>query len=295
MAHSHNHEDRASPADSIRIAFFLNVVFTIIEIVGGILTNSVAILSDALHDLGDSLAIGFSWYASKLGNKKSTPRFSYGYKRLSLLAAFLNSAVLIGGSIFVISRAVPRLIQPEHVNVPGMFVIAIFGVLINGWAVLKTRKGKTINEKVISLHLLEDVLGWVAVLVVSIIMMIKDVHILDPILSLVITLYVLWNAFGKLKESLVIFLQGVPSSYDLAELEKKIISLGQIETVHDTHIWSLDGQHHILSTHIVVAPELSLTEVFQIKCRTKKFLNELEIDHVTIEMEQLTEVCEREE
>jgi cobalt-zinc-cadmium efflux system protein len=293
MSASHDHNP-SSPTTHISTAFFLNLLFTVIEIVGGLLTNSVAILSDALHDLGDSVAIGFSWYASRVAQKKRTARFSYGYQRFSMLAAFFNSLVLITGSILVLSRAIPRLIQPEHTNAQGMLGLAIFGIVINGLAVLKTRRGKTINEKVISLHLLEDVLGWIAVLVVSVVMMVRDIHILDPILSIVITLYVLWNAFKRLKESLLIFLQGVPASFDILELEKKIMGVGQIQAVHDTHMWSLDGEKHILSTHLVVEPKLTLNEVFKIKCQVKKFLKGAGVDHATLEIEQLAEECERE-
>ncbi len=167
MAHNHDHHHHHHDTGNLKVAFFLNLAFTLVEIVGGLYTNSLAILSDALHDLGDSLSLGLSWYFQKLSKKGRTSSFSYGYKRFSLLGAVVNSIVLVVGSIIILSKAIPQLFNPSQANAEGMMYLAILGIVVNGAAVLKLRKGESLNEKVITLHLLEDVLGWVAVLIGS--------------------------------------------------------------------------------------------------------------------------------
>ena len=181
------------------MAFFLNLVFTIIEIFGGILTNSVAIVTDAVHDLGDTVTIGFSWYLEKISKKKRTKDFSYGYTRFSLLAAIININVLVLGSVFVLKESIERLISPEPCNAEGMMALGVLGVLFNGAAVLKLKKGHSENERVVMLHLLEDVLGWVAILIGAVVMYFADVPILDPILSISIACYILYGASKNLK------------------------------------------------------------------------------------------------
>src|SRR5574344_1135248 len=190
MSHSHNHTQGGN--NNIAVAFFLNFSFTIIELVGGLITNSVAILSDALHDFGDSISLALAWYFDKLSRHTPNARYSYGYKRFALLGALINAVVLLVGSLFVIYECVLRMIHPQPVVVQGMFWLAILGVVINGIAVLRTRKDAGVNERVVSLHMLEDVLGWIAVLIVSVVMLFVDVPILDPILSVCIALFVLY-------------------------------------------------------------------------------------------------------
>ena len=188
MGHHHHHHSHSS--GNIKTAFFLNFGFTILEIIGGILTNSIAILSDALHDLGDSISLGIAWYLDNFSKKDSTSRYSYGYRRFSLLGALINSLVLIGGSLFILSEAIPRILNPEEAHAPGMIAFAILGVIVNGAAVLKLKDDKSMNAKVVAWHLMEDVLGWVAVLIVGITLLFVNLPVLDPILSILITLYV---------------------------------------------------------------------------------------------------------
>ena len=183
MSHHHSHSNGTNIAN-IKIAFFLNLFFTVFEIIGGYLTNSVAIAADALHDFGDSLSLGLSWFLEKYSLKGRSQKFSYGYRRFSLLSALINSLVLIIGSAFVLWHTIPRLFHPQSVNVKGMLLLAIGGILINGIAVLKIRnKNNSLNEKTVSWHLLEDVLGWVAVLIISIVNSFKEIAILDPLLD----------------------------------------------------------------------------------------------------------------
>ena len=192
MGHDHHHgHHHQHDTKNISTAFFLNLAFTIIEIIGGLMTNSVAIMSDALHDLGDSLSLGLAWYFQKVAKKGRDKTFSYGYKRFSVLGAMINAIVLVVGSVFILQETIPRLWQPETPNVQGMFWLAILGIVVNGAAVLKLQKGTSLNEKVISLHLLEDVLGWAAVLVGSVLMYFFDLPIIDPLLSIGIAIFIL--------------------------------------------------------------------------------------------------------
>ncbi|MEZ4948541.1 MAG: cation diffusion facilitator family transporter [Saprospiraceae bacterium] len=205
MGHDQHHHDHST--GNLKVAFFLNIGFTILEFFGGIYVNSVAIMSDAIHDLGDSLSLGTSWYLQNKSKQEADHKFSYGYRRFSLFGALINSLVLIVGSVIIIKEAIERIISPESTDANGMLWFAIVGVLVNGYAAWKLSSGKTMNERVVSWHLLEDVLGWVAVLIVAIVLQFKDIQYLDPALSLLITLYILWNVVIRLKETLFLFLR----------------------------------------------------------------------------------------
>lgn len=289
MEHSHHH-DHAT--ENIRTAFFLNVIFTIIEIVGGLLTNSVAILSDAVHDLGDSISLGLSWYFQHLSQKKRDDTYSYGYKRFSLLGAIITSIILLVGSVFIISEAIPRLINPEQIHVEGVMVLAILGVLVNGAAILKLRKGRSLNEKVVSLHLMEDVLGWVAVLIGSVVMYFYDLPIIDPILSLGIALFILFNIYKNLKQSFQIVLQAIPKNIDLGKVTDLLTSMGQVHSVHDCHIWSMDGEYNVFTAHVVLYENYDINTLEKIKADIKECLKQEAISHITIEFENVdNELC----
>lgn len=294
MGHNHDHHSHHTSTKNIKRAFFLNLGFTIIELVGGIYTNSLAILSDALHDLGDSLTLGLSWYFQKLSGKGATKNFSYGYRRFSLLGAVVNSIILVIGSIFIIKQAIPRIINPEQADAKGMMLIAILGVIVNGMAVLNLKKGKTINERVVMLHLLEDVLGWVAVLIASIVMQFFDVPILDPILSLLIAGFVLFNVYKNISESLRILLQGTPKEISLEDIKKRLSAFNEIENVHDCHLWTMDGEYNILTLHIVLKDkETSLASNASFKKQLRKLLHdEFNLEHITLEFEFLGQECE---
>lgn len=286
--HSHHHH---SETRIIGFAFFLNLFFTILEIIGGFLTNSIAIISDALHDFGDSLALGLSYILQKLSSKESDQHYSYGYRRYSILAAVINSIILMTGSIFIVRAAIPRLIHPVRPNAEGMIIFAVFGILVNGAAVLQLRKGKTMNIRVVSLHLIEDVLGWVAVLIVSIVLLFTDFYILDPILSILISCYIFYHVVINFRQTLKIFLQVVPSDIDTTELKKKFLAIDKVQSVHHTHVWTLDGVNHVLTTHVVVDQNTSQEEVIAIKSELKHIAYDMHCEHVTLEIEYSKEDC----
>ena len=199
--HSHHYDE----SSNIALAFWLNFCFALIEIAGGILTNSVAIIADAIHDLGDSLAIAFAWVASKVAKKQPTERYSYGFRRWSLLSALISGLILLSGSAWVLSEAIPRLWQPQLPHTGGMFALAILGIAINGFAVLRLRRGKTQNEKILSWHLLEDVLGWVAVLIGAVAMYFTGWAWLDPALCIGFSVFILFNVLKNLRQTLSLF------------------------------------------------------------------------------------------
>jgi cobalt-zinc-cadmium efflux system protein len=290
MGHDHHHHHHNESGKNLKIAFFLNFGFTIFEIIGGFYVNSVAIISDSVHDMGDTLSLGTAWYLDSKSKKGATSTFSFGYARLSLLGALINSMVLIIGSVFVIYSAINRLMYPEHSDASGMLIIAIIGILVNGYAAYKMSTGKSLNEKVVSWHLMEDVLGWVAVLIVSIVLHFKDIQYLDPLLSLLITLYIMWGVFKRLKETIMVFLQAVPNEINLKEIEAAILTIENVNSIHETHIWSMEGEHHVFSAHIILTPETTVSQIDTIKLEIRSLISIHDFKHVTIETE-LNEEC----
>lgn len=278
-AHHHN------TSENIRTAFFLNLGFTLFEIIGALWTNSLAILSDAVHDLGDSFSLGMAWYLERYAQKGEDQRFSYGYRRFSLLGALINSIILILGSFFVLAQAVPRLIEPEGVNARGMVLFAIVGILVNGLAVFRLRGSKSMNARVVAWHLLEDVLGWVAVLIVGLVLIFFDFPRLDPILSVLIALYILYNVIRNLRQTIGLFLQAVPESVEIVQIKDKLRKVEHVLSTHHTHIWSLDGEHHVLTTHVVLDEAISKDDVLCVRADIKETLAAYDFSHITVEIE----------
>lgn len=293
--HSHHHDHHHGDVKNIKTAFFLNLGFTIIEFIGGMLTNSVAILSDAVHDLGDSISLGLAWYFQKVAKKPRSKEFTYGYKRFSLIGAVINSVILLVGSVLILVHAIPRLFNPQQPHVEGMLILAVLGVVVNGLAVLRLRKGTSINEKVVSLHMLEDVLGWLAVLVGAGIMYFVDAPFIDPLLSIIIALYILFNVYRNIRQSLRIILQGSPVDIDLAEVKQSILSVDGVEGVHDLHAWSVDGEYNVMTVHVVLLKPITMEEQQQLKLRIREKLYAQGIQHCTIEFERAGEECSMEE
>ncbi len=296
MPHEHSHPHPGSHRDdqvkeNITFAFWLNTAFALLELVGGLLTNSVAVLSDALHDFGDSLSLGLAYYFHKKSAKKRDDFFSYGYKRFSLLGAFINAMVLVIGSVFILQEAIQRLARPEQANAKGMFILALIGIVVNAVAMLRLRSGNSINERVVSLHFLEDVLGWVAVLIGSVVMIFVNVPVLDPVLSMLIAGYILFNVYKNLRRAFRIILQGIPENVDVEEIKTKIRSIPGITDVHDMHTWSMDGHYNVMTLHLVLQPSIPLAELEHLKHEVRHQLQHLNIQHLTIETEFADQPC----
>ena len=280
-----------SPAKNIKLAFFLNVGFTLIEFIGGILTNSTAILADAVHDLGDSFALGQAWYFESLAGRKGSNRYTYGFRRFSLLGALISTLFLLLSSFYVLSEAVPRIIDPEHSNAQGMVILAVIGIVVNGYAMLKLTGERSINVRTVGTHLLEDVLGWVAILIVAVILLFKDIPILDPILAILITLYILSNVVKNVRAILPIMLQAAPEKIDINTVSKQISKIEHVKTVHHVHIWSLDDQHQVLSAHLVADINLDSKQYAEVKLKVRELIEEYGFYHSTVEVELPEETC----
>jgi len=286
--HDHSRDHSSS---RIRWAFFLNLVFTIIEFVGGWLTNSTAIMADAVHDLGDSLSIGLAWYLNTISQKEADTNFTYGYRRFSLLGAIINGAVLVVGSLWVLNMAVPRLVQPEMPDANGMIALALLGVSVNGFAAYKLSAGKSLNERVLNWRLLEDVLGWCAVLIVGVVLRFVEWPILDPILSIGFTLFILFNVVKNLSGASRLFLQGAPDGDLSAQIMHQLQAIDTVDEVHHLHLWSLDGERHVLTAHIVVNQSMTAIQQQTLKNTIAELLNEFQLEHTTIELEYPEELC----
>jgi cobalt-zinc-cadmium efflux system protein len=294
--HHHHHHGQegghGSNTRNIGIAWLLNVSFTIIEIIGGLLTNSLAILSDAVHDLGDSFALGISYYAEKkAGHKLADQNYTFGLRRLPLISAAINGLILLLGSMWVVANAVPRLYQPEPVSSGGMMALAVLGVVVNGAAVLKLRGNKGVNSRVVALHLLEDALGWVAVLVGAVIIHYTGYYIIDPILSLLVAAYIFVGAFRNLREVYFLLVQRSPSEVEVVKIRQQLEGLDGVLQISDLHIWSLEGTHHILSLHALVPPDLSPEGQHAIKREIRRILSSHGEFHSTIELEYNPDEC----
>ncbi len=288
MGHHHHHHS----GSALGFAFVINFVFSIIELIGGWLTNSVAIMSDGIHDLGDSVALALTWYFEKIAARPSTRAYTYGYQRFSVMAALISSLVLLVGSTLVLKEAVPRLWQAPEVHTPGMIAIACLGLVVNGLAFFRLHPDNSSGEKAVRLHLLEDVLGWVAVLLGAIVIYFTGWFWLDPVLSIAVALFILWNVVKNVYGFARIVLQAAPEDIDLAVLTQELEQLEQVHSIHDLHLWTLDSNKHVLSVHLVLHQNTSLAEGVKVKHRAKKIIRGHGIQHDTLELETREENCE---
>ena len=267
-------------------AFLLNLIFSIIEFIGGLFTNSVAIISDSFHDMMDALSIGISYILEKISKKKPNNKYSFGYVRYSVLGSLITTLILIIGSILVIINSIKRIINPVDINYVGMLFFAILGFIINFIAVLITKEGKSLNQKTISLHMFEDCLGWLLILIGSILMNFTDIKIIDPILSILVSIFILINALGNLKTILEIFLIKVPTSINIDDIKNKLLEEKEVINVHHIHIWTIDGYNNFAILHIVLNKITSNN-----KNKVRKIVEEFGIKHITIEFEDKNDTC----
>lgn len=271
---------------NILVAFVLNLAFSIFEFIGGALTNSVAIISDSIHDIGDAISIGAAYALERKSKNKPDKNYTYGYLRYSVLGSLITTLILLIGSVFVIYNSILRIINPVEINYDGMILFAVIGAVVNFLAAYFTRDGKSLNQKAVNLHMLEDVLGWIVVLVGAVVMRFTDWAIIDPILSIGVAIYILYHAIGNLKEAVELILEKTPRGIDVDEITALIKQVEGVIGVHHVHIWSMDGYHNYATLHLVT------TRNFQeVKAAVKKLLAEHNIGHVTIECEMKFELC----
>lgn len=271
----------------ILTAFVLNLIFAVFEFIGGALTGSVAIISDSVHDLGDSISIGISYILEEKSQKEPDDKYTFGYLRYSVLGSLIMTVILIVGSIFVIIHALDRIIHPVEINYNGMLIFAVFGIAVNLAAAIFTRHGDSLNQKAVNLHMLEDVLGWGVVLIGAIIMKFTDITYIDPIMSIAIAIFLLVHAFKHFKEICDIFFEKVPHGIDVSKIKNHIKEIDGVIDVHHFHVRTLDGINHIATLHIVTSSDPAT-----VKKAVKEELSEHGISHTTVEIEAPEEECE---
>ncbi|MBQ6284905.1 MAG: cation transporter [Bacilli bacterium] len=269
---------------NILIAFLLNISFSIFEFIGGLFTNSVAILSDSVHDLGDAISIGISYFMERKSKKHADNKYTYGYVRYSVLGGVITTTILLVGSVLVIIGAIKRLFNPVEVNYSGMIIFAVVGVVLNFIAAYVTREGDSINQKSVNLHMLEDVLGWIVVLIGAIIMRFTDISIIDPVMSIGVAIFILFNSLKNLKRVLDLFLEKTPDDIDINELKKHLLKIKGVDDIHHVHIWSIDGFNNYATMHIVSKSK----DIAKIKKEIRDELKEHNICHAILETEEET-------
>ena len=271
----------------ILTAFVLNLIFALFEFIGGALTGSVAIISDSVHDLGDSISIGISYLLEKKSQKEPDEKYTFGYLRYSVLGSLIMTIILILGSIFVIIHACDRIIHPIEIDYNGMLLFAAFGMGVNFIAAVATRGDGSLNQQAVSLHMFEDVLGWGVVLLGAILMKFTDITYIDPIMSIGVAIFLLVHAFKHFKEICDIFFEKTPDGIDIAELKHHLKEIDGVLDVHHFHLRTLDGVNHIATLHIVTSSDPAA-----IKKAVKEELLEHGISHTTVEIETPEEECE---
>ena len=271
---------------NILIAFILNLSFAIFEFFGGIFTGSVAIVSDAIHDVGDATSIGISYFLEKKSKKKPDEKYTYGYLRFSVIGSVITTLILLVGSVVVVINAINKIMNPTEINYKGMIIFAVLGLVINFVAAVVTHGGGSLNQKAVNLHMLEDVLGWAVVLVGAVIMKFTDIKIIDPLMSIGVAVFIFINAFKNLKEVLDLFLEKTPHGINIEDIKNHILELDGVEDVHHVHIWSMDGNSNFATMHIVTNCDGHI-----IKEEVREELLEHGINHVTLELETVGEHC----
>lgn len=270
---------------NIFIAFILNLFFSIFELIGGLFTNSVSIMADAVHDFGDAISILISLILEKISRKKPNNDYTFGYLRYSVFGALITCIVLLIGSILVIYNSINRIFNPVVVNYDGMLILSIVGIIVNLIATKVTSNSDNLNENTVSLHMLEDVLGWVCVLIGSIIIRFTNLYIIDPSLSIGVSLFILINVFKKIKNIFEILLEKKPSKIDVLELKKHLLSIKEVEDVHHIHIWTIDGINVYITLHVLITNDILSKDLDSVKRKIKEELKEHGINHSTIEFE----------
>ena len=267
---------------AVWLTFFLNLTYAIVEFIAGGVFGSSVVLADSVHDLGDAIAIGISAFLETISNREEDRQYTLGYKRFSLLGAMLTAVILMIGSVLVILENVTKIVHPQPVNEKGILWLGILAVSINVLASLVVRKGKTKNESILSLHFLEDTLGWLAVILMAIILRFTDWYILDPLLSLVISIFILTKAIPRFWSALKIFLDVVPEGVETGDLEKDLEALINVKSVNQLSIWSMDGLENNAIIHLCLE---DWEQMIATKNQVRQLLEERGIQNITIEVD----------
>lgn len=271
---------------NILFAFILNLFFAVFEFLGGLFTGSFAIISDSLHDLGDAAGIGISFLFEKKSTKNPDNIYTYGYGRYSVMGSIVMTLILIFGSVTIMYNAVIKLLNPSEINYNGMIILAVAGTAVNLAAAIITHKGDSLNQKAVNLHMLEDVMGWIVVLIGAVVMKFTGITIIDPLLSIAVALFVFISAVKTLFSALSVILEKAPKELNISEIKAELSAIEGVSDVHHIHLWSMDGNTNYATMHIVTD-----SNPVSIKESVKNKLKMLNINHSTLELESTEENC----
>ncbi|MBE6495865.1 MAG: cation transporter [Methanobrevibacter thaueri] len=278
---THHHHKKAG--ENLAFVFFMNLAFNIIVVIGALATNSMAILADFIHDASDTISIAVAWILEKVSQKDSSDKYSYGYQRFSILGAVIISVFVIIMAFVILSEAIPRLFAPEGVDAGGMLVVAIIGIIFKSISVYRLHDGETFNEKAILFHQLGDVFEWVAILVLSLVLMFWDgAPYLDPFVSIGIALWLIFNLGRNLYKALEVLLQKTPDYFDVDEFRRSIEEIDGVNAIDDFHIWSLDGIDSVMTLKVDVDFGKNVNEI---KKEIYAISNKYHVVDITIELE----------
>ena len=278
---NHSHHKKAS--ENLAFVFFINLTFNIIVIIGGLATNSMAILADCIHDMSDTISMAVAWILEHISQKDSSDKYSYGYQRFSILGAVITSTFVIVMAFFIISEAIPRLFSPEGVDAGGMIIIALIGLIFKSVSVYRLHGGETFNEKAIFYHLLGDIFEWVAILILSVILIFwGGASYLDPFVSIGIAIWLIFNLGRTLIKSFQVLLQKTPDNFDVNDFKKQILAIRGVKAIDDFHIWSLDGIDSVMSLKVKVDFKVNPGEI---KKEIYTISNKYHVIDITIEFD----------
>lgn len=286
MAHSHNTETVSN--SKLVFTILLNVLITTAQVIGGIISGSLALISDAIHNLSDSVSVILAWFAQILSHKPTTQKSTFGYKRAEILAAFINALALIGISVYLVFEAVDRMINPKDVDAGWMLWLGLLGLVANGVSVLilDKEKNKNINIKAAYLHLLGDALTSIAVIVGAVLIWLFNIAWIDPVVTILISIYLFIHTLKLLKESVTILMQMAPSEIQIPEIEHRLMEMEELKNIHHIHVWNLTDKLIHFESHITLAEDITVSDTQLILRKVQKILrDEFDIEHVTIQFE----------
>lgn len=291
LFHYHGPEVNSDSISGLKWAFFINITFAILELIGGMWSNSVAVISDSIHDFGDAFSILLMLGFEKFSQKKNDAKYTYGYQRFSVIGAIIGGGIILMSSVMVIAHSIPRIIKPEMPQLDGMLIFSIFGVLANSYAAFKMIKGKKLMDQMLMWHLFEDVLSWVIVFFAAIVLRFVDFPQLDALLGILLSLWVIYQVLKRLREGFRILLMANLSQVSIEQLQTELSQMENVKDVHHCHLWTLDGMTNILTCHVVVDSKLDIQSVEELKKKIKIDLKKHHISEATIEIEYSSHPC----
>ncbi|MFK2824772.1 cation diffusion facilitator family transporter [Bacillus sp. B190/17] len=291
-SHSHGHHHSSNNKQALKWSFMLIAVYMVVEVVAGILTNSLALLSDAGHMLSDAAALGLSYLALKFGEKGASLSKTFGYKRFEILAAFINGLTLLVISIYILWEAYKRMLAPPEVMSVGMLIVSIIGLFVNiaaAYILMKGDKDENLNVRSAFLHVLGDLLGSVGAIAAALMIMFFGWNMADPIASAIVAILIIISGIRVTKDSIHILMEGVPGHINVVEVRESLLNLPGVNDIHDLHVWAITSDFPALSCHIVIDPGVDGQSV--LREAQEKLHDQFHIEHTTIQIDLSDHSC----